>query len=74
MSVHLPASLPLRARIKSTLNIRRSNRGNIVEANRTARRIIDYLHRRILENPDRYQRYTHEEVGAALGIDPKKWL
>jgi hypothetical protein len=72
MSPRKSANLPLKARIKSTLNLRPSTRGFTVAANQTARRVVEYLHRRILENPDRYQRYSHEEVGAALGIDPKR--
>jgi len=72
MSPQKPASLPLQARIKSTLNLRPTNRGTTVDANWTARRVVAYLHRRILDNPDRHQHYSHEEIGAALGIDPKK--
>ena len=37
-----------------------------------ARRVADYLHARILENPDPYQTYRHEDVGKPLGIDPRK--
>jgi len=47
-------------------------RGATVEQNQTARRVVDYLHQKILENPERYQRYRHEEVAATLGIDPKR--
>ncbi len=72
MSEHLPASLPLRARIKSTLNLRPAVRATTVNSNQTARRVVDHLHDRILANPEKHQRYTHQEVGEVLGIDPKK--
>jgi hypothetical protein len=72
VKVHKPASLPLQARIKPTLNLRPAVRGKTIEYNQTARRIVDYLHARILENPDESQTYLHEDVGAALGIDPQK--
>jgi hypothetical protein len=72
VKVHKPAPLPLQARIKPTLNLRPAVRGVTIEYNQTARRIVDYLHRRILENPDRSQSYLHEDVGTALGIDPRR--
>jgi hypothetical protein len=43
-----------------------------IEYNQTARRVVDHLHRQILDNPEKSQRYRHEDVGAALGIDPRK--
>lgn len=72
MTAHKPASLPLQARIKPTLNLRLAVRGMTIQYNQTARRIVDYLHRQILANPEKSQRYNFEEVGGALGIDPKK--
>lgn len=72
MSAHKPASLPLQGRIKSTMNLRAVVRAIAVEQNLIAKRVVEYLHARILENPDRQQTYRHEEVGAALGIDPRK--
>jgi ABC-type cobalamin transport system ATPase subunit len=72
VSAHLPAGLPLQARIKPTLNLRPSVRGATIEQNQTAGRVVDYLHKRILDNPERYQRYRLEEVAATLGIDLKR--
>ena len=72
MTAHIPAGLPLEARIKSTLNLRHAGRGLTIERNQTARRVVDYLHDQILKNPEASQRYRHEDVAAALGIDPRK--
>ena len=72
MSAHRPAPLPLHARIKPTLNMPSSARGVVVEQNRIARRVVDCLHKRILDNPDKHQHYSHEDVGAALGVDARK--
>jgi hypothetical protein len=72
VSAHKPASLPLQARIKPTLNLRPAVRGVAIEQNQIARRVVDYLHNRILDNSEQCQYYRHEEVGVALGIDPRK--
>jgi hypothetical protein len=72
MSAQLLASLPLQARFKPTTNRYTQMRGMAAEQNRIAKRVVDYLHHQILSNPEKHQRYTHEEVGAALGIAPRK--
>ena len=72
MSPHMLASLPLQARFKPTTNRFTRMRVMAAEQNRIAKRVVDYLHQRILDNPDRHQRYTHEDIGVALGIDPRK--
>ncbi len=72
MGPHKAASLPLQARIKPTLNLRPAVRGMTNQSNQTARRVVDYLHREILANPEKFQRYNFEKVGGALGLDPKK--
>jgi hypothetical protein len=69
VSAHLPASLPLQTRIKPTLKLRPAVRGAMIDQNQTARRVVDYLHKQNLDNPERHQRYRHVEVAAALGID-----
>jgi hypothetical protein len=71
VSPHLPATVPPQARLKPTL----SGAGSptlLVEHNQIARRVVDYLHQRILKDPRKHQTYSHEEVGAVLGIEPQK--
>ena len=68
MSAHLPASLPLQMRLKSTLSHVPGNRIVAAEHNRVARRVVDYLHQRILKDRRKHQTFSHEEVAAQLGI------
>ena len=68
----LVASLPLQARYRATTTKMFSVRGVVVQQNLIAKQVVDYLHQQILDNPQKHQRYTHAEVGAALGIDPRK--
>lgn len=42
------------------------------EQNLITKHVVDYLHQAILANPEKHQRYTHQEVGKALGVHPKK--
>lgn len=72
MSPHLPASLPLQARLKPTLSQARGTRTVAAEHNRVAHRVIAYLHERILKDRRKHQSYSHEEVGAKLGIEPRQ--
>jgi hypothetical protein len=72
MTAHRPADPPLQPRLKSTLNIRASVRDTAIAQNQIAKRVVDYLHSQILQNHDRLQIYRHEDIGTALGIDPRK--
>lgn len=72
MTVHKSASLPLRARIKSTLNLRAAVRGATLAQNLTAKRVVDHLHDQILQSPEKSQRYNFDDIGAALGVNPAK--
>lgn len=72
MSAHLPASLPLQARLKSTISQVRGARSVAAEHNRIARRVVDYLHERIMKDRRKHQVYSHEEVAAKLGIKPQQ--
>ena len=71
MSAHLPASLPLKARLKPTIS-RVGSRVIAAEHNRIARRVVDYLHERILKNRRKHQSYSHEEIAANLGIEARQ--
>jgi hypothetical protein len=71
MSAHKPAGLPLQARLKSTTNNSPARRLSI-EHNQIAKRVIDYLHDRILNDPSPYQIHFHAVTAAALSIDPRK--
>jgi hypothetical protein len=71
MSAHLPAGLPLQARLKPTIS-RIGSRIIAAEHNRIARRVVEYLHARILKDRRKHQSYSHQEVGAALGIEPRQ--
>lgn len=58
--------------MKSTVNLRAAGRVWTIAQNQAAQRIVDYLHEQILQNPEKSQRYLFDDVGAALGIHPRK--
>jgi hypothetical protein len=72
MSPHIPAILPLQARLKSTFSRLPGNRITAAEHNRIAHRVVDYLHSRILKDRRKHQTYRLEEVAAKLGIKPQQ--
>ncbi|WP_210161105.1 hypothetical protein, partial [Bradyrhizobium sp. STM 3809] len=60
--------LPLEPRLKNLTGSNDRARRKVIEHNAMARRVVEYLHRRILENPEPCQQYMWVEVARQLSL------
>ena len=65
------ASLPLVPRLKSTTGNNPVHRRLAAMQNRTARLIIDHIHKLILANPRTAQTYAYKDIAEQLGLEAR---
>jgi hypothetical protein len=64
--------LPLRARLKNVTGSTERARRKAIDDNATAERVIKHLHRLIVKNPEREQRYLWADVARQLSLSTEE--